>query len=196
MTNFSSSPTGQLKAIPHSRLSDDERLLEAEVLLTSHISCGDGRAPWCSWYQRSLDEDLLYFSRIDTNLRSTEAFRSAVEATASLFERTSNTLGTRGKPSLLALNTLIVLDLEQSLVEETLQEQREHLLEAGQMIGLLTPASELQSLQGRVGYPYRCRRAFLTTRRPVASDLVFVAPNPRLRAILEAYLGSTTADAI
>lgn len=180
--------------------SASERLRSASLQLCSHLEAGaDGRAPWCSWVGPAREADKLWFAELEYGEQACEPFGRAVNEVASAFLLGLNSLRTTGEDydcRLRALTVLLLFAFDHEEAEEQLQSERPALLARGLMAGLLGPQSSLMTLKERVsGRPYRTYHRFLTIRCAVPQDAFFLAQNPRLRGLLDAYLRAVPTDA-
>lgn len=142
--------------------------------------------PWCAWVDPSIRAGLFWAA--DGRGMSLE---DCLETASTLFverEKYENFSGAT-QNSLQLASLSILVNLQDEITEKGIQKRRKDLLDVGLMIGFLHPKSSLWTLQpDRAGYPYRSSDAFLTLRRPVIQDKIFVSKNKTLCEKLDKWL--------
>lgn len=158
--------------------------------LVHHLCSGRKGGPWCPWAVQALQENRFWCG--DGRKLGTGRFEVMVDALADTFAIHFAAPITENRPVHAEVDCLTILlsdEIEYDDAENILQRKRADLLAQGMMIALLHPRSTHRALSaGPSGVPYRTRDPFLTIRRAVPEDVLFVGVNAGLRKLLDAWI--------
>ncbi len=162
----------------------------AYAQLVQHLLAGNQGRPWCRWVEGCI-RARRFFVTPAVVVPSEHGFVELIEAVQTVFKDLESTSqASRAAP--VALTVLLSSLPPLGSIEPLLMDRRPALIADGLMMALLHPESRMRSLTSEGhGHPYQASHSFLTIRRAVQEDEVFVRINPVLSKTLQTWLASS-----